>query len=245
LEIGLILLFLLLTPSTLDESHFSRWIVWNVGQGEWVTHVLSDRCHHFDMGGEHWPKQEIRRACGQKRNFVYFSHWDLDHVGLVAKARGVLPNLCLGRAPIGDTSKRKMRLLSGLKTCPAEADLKIWVPPLARLNRKSSNEHSQIYIDQEKMLMTGDAPASEETLFVQQMGRQTKIHWLVLGHHGSRTSTSELLLQALPELKLAIASARHGKYGHPHVEILRRLRSYRIAVLTTEDWGNIEIEESP
>jgi competence protein ComEC len=92
-------------------------------------------------------------------------------------------------------------------------------------------------------MVTGDAPTVEENIFVHEAKGLRDVRWLVLGHHGSRTSTSDNLLRSLPSLRLTIASARHAKYGHPHSEVLQRLRFYRVPVLSTEDWGSIEIEE--
>jgi len=237
-----VFILLALLSREVAEPSSSSWIIWNVGQGEWVTHVLPDRCHHFDMGGERWPKKAIGKVCGDKMNFAYFSHWDMDHVGFAARARSVLPKICLGQAPIGATSKRKQQIFAGWKACAAEASIRLWQPPPARAKKKSSNEQSQIYRETQ-MLVTGDAPKDQELLFVNSSENLKRVHWLVLGHHGSRTSTSDALLQSLPNLHLAIASARHAKYGHPHAEVLRRLRYFRVPVLSTEDWGSIEIRE--
>lgn len=238
----LVLILLFLLPREVAEPSLSSWIVWNVGQGEWVTHVLPEHCHHFDMGGEHWPKKALAKTCGAKMNYVYFSHWDMDHVGFAKRAQSVLPKICLGRAPLGETSKRKASLLSGWSPCPLNRAIQLWQPPLNRGKRKSSNERSQIYLNA-PMLVTGDAPKDEEEVFTQSSMNLKRVRWLVLGHHGSRTSTSPSLLRALPNLHLAIASARHAKYGHPHSEVLQRLRFFRIPVLSTEDWGTIEIRE--
>ena len=41
----------------LSETHF---IIWNVGQGQWVTAVEFDRCLHFDFGGEFFQLKEIK-----------------------------------------------------------------------------------------------------------------------------------------------------------------------------------------
>ena len=69
----------------------------------------------------------------------------------------------------------------------------------------------------------------------------TEAQYLLLGHHGSRTSTSEQLLVGLPHLKLAIASSRHRRFGHPHLETQLRLKSHHVPLITTEDWVNIHL----
>jgi competence protein ComEC len=240
-EIALILLAFLLWPISLTMPLDSRWIIWNVGQGEWVTWVTHDRCYHFDMGGERMP--DIR-VCADKQNRVYFTHWDLDHIGFAAKAQAVLPHICLGQAPLGEASRRKQKLLAHLKPCAPDPIVRIWKPfPPRKKGKQSANELCQIYVVNGKMLVTGDAPMAEERQALFSGWRPGPIRWLVLGHHGSRTSTSDTLLDALPELRLAIATARHKKYGHPHPETIERLNRHHIPLLTTEEWGNIVIED--
>ncbi len=62
---------------------------------------------------------------------------------------------------------------------------------------------------------------------------------LILGHHGSQTSTSNLLLEKAKNLKNAVVSARFKKYGHPHQVVIDRLKMYKVNILTTEKFGNL------
>lgn len=105
----------------------------------------------------------------------------------------------------------------------------------------SANAASRVFMIENRVLLPGDSIASEEKkwgLFV----RKHPITLLVLGHHGSRTSTSEALLKNLPHLKQAIASARREVYGHPHKTVLKRLKKNGVAVIATEDWGSLHWE---
>jgi competence protein ComEC len=43
----------------------------------------------------------------------------------------------------------------------------------------------------------------------------------------------------MPGLRVAVASARERRYGHPHQETELILRKFRVPLLRTEDWGNI------
>lgn len=59
------------------------------------------------------------------------------------------------------------------------------------------------------------------------------------GHHGSRTSNSETLLEyTQPEIILVSCSDR---YGHPHSEALERFSAIGAAVLRTDQSGTITI----
>lgn len=61
---------------------------------------------------------------------------------------------------------------------------------------------------------------------------------LILGHHGSKSSTSEYLLNNL-SIRQSISSARWKRYHHPHPQVLARLQIKKIPNLRTEDWGHI------
>lgn len=102
---------------------------------------------------------------------------------------------------------------------------------------KRSNDASQIFLSQ-KFLFPGDSPARLEKIWIHRIPKdQPQI--LILGHHGSKTSTSDELLEHFSSLKIAVASSRMKKYGHPHPETLRKLRKRKIPILLTEEWGNI------
>ena len=66
------------------------------------------------------------------------------------------------------------------------------------------------------------------------------IEILVVGHHGSKYSTSEDLLEAVaPEL--AVISVGSNSYGHPTDETLRRLVKAGCAVCRTDKQGSIHL----
>ena len=238
-------LILFLSPSLLKmpPARPHGFIVWNVGQGLWTTWAGHSDCFHFDMGGEFSPARRVRQLCAGQMNRIYLSHWDWDHISFVGKIRTLLPNVCLALPPDLRSSPRKEKLLQGLLPCPplpANSKGPVLVNPLSPLQSgRSSNELSHV-MKMETALIPGDSVATQEKTWSVDPRLRT-VKWLVLGHHGSRTSTSDFLLRHLPNLKQAIASARKSRYGHPHAEVIERLARSRIPLLKTEDWGNIWI----
>jgi beta-lactamase superfamily II metal-dependent hydrolase len=64
---------------------------------------------------------------------------------------------------------------------------------------------------------------------------------LKLGHHGSRTSSTSPLVEAVrPRLGL-VSSGAGNRYGHPSPEILDRFAQQQIPLLRTDHDGNIEV----
>ena len=89
------------------------------------------------------------------------------------------------------------------------------------------------------LLVTGDAAESTERKLVKKQDlSETDI--LIVGHHGSKYSTSkELLEEAEPEL--AIISVGYNSYGHPTPEVLEKLECYGIETYRTDLSGRIQI----
>lgn len=64
---------------------------------------------------------------------------------------------------------------------------------------------------------------------------------LKVAHHGSGNSTGEGFLQELaPEIAL-ISSGRDNRYGHPHEELLERLRAQGCLVYRTQSSGAVTV----
>jgi beta-lactamase superfamily II metal-dependent hydrolase len=88
-------------------------------------------------------------------------------------------------------------------------------------------------------LLTGDAPAEVEDFLVQIYGSQLQSDVLKLGHHGSKTSTSDAFITTV-QPDIAIVSAGLGnRYGHPHPEVIERAENANVQVLETAQQGSI------
>ncbi len=234
--VGVFLLVFLIGSQGARESH-SELIVWNVGQGQWATVIDETACWHLDMGGEFAPWQEIMAACRKRPNRVSLSHWDVDHISFVSKARMNLPDICLLNRPEGPGSPHKERTLAPLSRCHQLSPFEQWSDPLG----KTANGKSWVVL-WNGILAPGDSPRIEEKKWIPYFRGFPSVRFLILGHHGSRTSTSKELLESLPKLQLAISSARVRRYGHPHSEVVRELSEAHVPLLRTEEWGTIHIE---
>lgn len=62
---------------------------------------------------------------------------------------------------------------------------------------------------------------------------------LKLGHHGSKTSSSESFLRTTSPKVTIISAGCNNTYGHPHTEVLERLHFLSIPFLNTCDTGTI------
>ncbi|MGZ3774691.1 MAG: ComEC/Rec2 family competence protein [Pseudobdellovibrionaceae bacterium] len=239
------LILILFSASFTNDTQAPHYVViWNVGQGQFVTSVSPTSCLHLDMGGEFFPWKKIFTECKDKNNFAFLSHWDWDHIGALGKLspHSTLKKFCIALPPLGPASEHKMKIIKSFPTCDLPLEklpVHIWKPRNG--NDSNINSRSQVVLCKD-VLTPGDSPIPQEKIWSQLPWiRPSRI--LILGHHGSKTSTSQELLKALPNVKMAISSARWNRYHHPHPIVEANLSKARIPLLRTEDWGNIWIEQ--
>lgn len=133
-------------------------------------------------------------------------------------------------------------MILSLSTCPSHQHPHIRHLNMANLfpeQIKNSNDSSVIFIIKNKILIPGDSSSHMESFWVPLI--QEPIQILIMGHHGSKYSTSSFLIESLPSLKMALSSARFKRYGHPHPSTQRRLNKKGILSIRTEDKGHIRI----
>ena len=87
-------------------------------------------------------------------------------------------------------------------------------------------------------LLTGDIEKSIEKKLVKS-GIDLKSDILKIAHHGSKTSSSEEFLKAVDAIIAIIQMGKDNQYGHPHQEVLERLKNLR--VLLTGEHGDTAI----
>ena len=93
-----------------------------------------------------------------------------------------------------------------------------------------------------RALLTGDLEGSGEE---EVLGAAERCQILKVAHHGSRNSTSEAFLNRIqPQISL-ISCAWPGRYGHPHRELLERLRACKKPYLrNTGGWSRDSTAEA-
>lgn len=117
------------------------------------------------------------------------------------------------------------------------AKLTIWPPP----EGKSLNDQSLVSLFEDtnkSFLFTGDAEIPSEEWLLEENYLQD-VDVLKVGHHGSRSSTTEAFLGAItPEIGV-ISVGENNRYGHPHGEILKRLQDHEVQIHRTDQDGSI------
>ncbi|WP_028468783.1 DNA internalization-related competence protein ComEC/Rec2 [Neptunomonas japonica] len=94
------------------------------------------------------------------------------------------------------------------------------------------------------LLVTGDASVRIEEKVLANSKVNAPIHWLVAGHHGSRTSTGLVFLEAYKPENTLISAGFLNRYGHPHEEVVSRIKAVGSQVFRTDQQGAIILDET-
>jgi competence protein ComEC len=87
-------------------------------------------------------------------------------------------------------------------------------------------------------LFTGDLEIDGEKNLVSAY-HSLNVDVLKVGHHGSHTSTTEELLEAIKPKYALISLGKNNLYGHPHQDVINRLEQRRITIFRTDHHGAI------
>ena len=88
-------------------------------------------------------------------------------------------------------------------------------------------------------LVMGDAPQSIEKRIIKDHP-ELRCDILKVGHHGSKTSTSEEFVRVVNPTTAIISCGKNNKFGHPNEEVLDVLNKKNISIRRTDIEGTIK-----
>ena len=110
-------------------------------------------------------------------------------------------------------------------------------------NAVSDNDHSivlRITYGNRTFLLTGDIERQAEMEMLNNDGALTA-DLIKVPHHGSRTSSTPGLVDAVRAKYAIISVGRRSPFGHPHAEIVERWKAAGANVMTTGERGMISV----
>ncbi|RZL09682.1 MAG: DNA internalization-related competence protein ComEC/Rec2 [Rubrivivax sp.] len=87
------------------------------------------------------------------------------------------------------------------------------------------------------LLLTGDIEKVQEAALVGRLGQALASEVLVVPHHGSRTSSTAGLLEAVAPKLAVIQAGASNRYGHPHPTVVSRYQARSVPVVETAHCG--------
>jgi competence protein ComEC len=92
------------------------------------------------------------------------------------------------------------------------------------------------------ILFTGDVEELAEATLARCAGSALRAHVLKVGHHGSRTSSTDPFLDAVRPRWAVVSAGRHNQFGHPHPEVVARYRERGVPLARTDRMGAVVLE---
>ena len=97
---------------------------------------------------------------------------------------------------------------------------------------------TKVHLGAATLLLMGDAEKSLEYRLLASGGNlQSDI--LKVGHHGSKTSSTQEFLASVSPHYAIISSGKKNRFGHPHQEVLDRLNEAAISLFRTDEDGDV------
>ena len=260
---GALAVAMLLVTARFNALQFERGSLYvtalDVGQGESVA--LLSRRHGVlvdcgssnsyisagDVAADHLLSAGIRRL-----DAVVLTHYHADHANGLALLLARVGVDALYLPDIAEENGEKTAVLAlaerygvevryvteETQTAVGEASLTLY-PPVGEGGENELGLTILCSAGEFDTLITGDMDSRTERVLVSSYPLPD-IEVLLVGHHGSRYSTSEELLETVtPEV--GVVSVGSNSYGHPTRDALLRLTDVGVTVYRTDLQGNIYI----
>ncbi len=246
-SVFLLLFLLFLYNKNLLENFYSVYFL-DVGQGDSALFVAprNKEVLLIDSGGEVATLKKDYQIRNKEfklsDNIITFlkskrirsidlfvaTHGDLDHLGYASAIGKSIPfkQVLLNR---GEKNEKELELLNTYKSVENYTS-KYFDFKTYRLktytNENDNSTIAKLKIGAQTFLMMGDASSKVEKELLEK--EKNPITFLKVGHHGSKTSTSEEFVKTINPKYAIISVGRNNRYGHPNQEVLERLKNVKI-----------------
>lgn len=243
-------------PSDISSTDTLRVHILDVGNGLSVLVTAGEESLLYDGGGRDTSSfvvAYLKEQGIQQLDYCIASHYDADHLyGIVGALHAFSAETLI--APDYETDTKtyeafcraaKEKELTVTAPVPGqtfplgEAVVEI-LGPVGR-GYEDENDYSivlKISIGGHSLLLTGDATSvSEQELL--DAGADVNADVLVVGHHGSYSSSGEDFFSAVSPSFAVISCGLGNDYGHPHKRVMQLLESSDVPIYRTDLQGTI------
>lgn len=263
------ILLLITLGSTLYQNHYSydfRITQIDVGQGDSLLVQTRNKNYLIDAGGHTFRdigKMVILPVLNylwvDDLDVVMLTHGDQDHYKGLTYLVGVVDIHEVWVNDWTQDDEEYQLLLEKLKA--QKTQIVVWTQPKSWIEEdgleievlsphmktallQNKNDHSLVVKmkkNQFSALFTGDISETVEKYLIENYGDHLKSDFLKVAHHGSQTSSSRLFLSYVQPTYAGIGVKKKSPFGHPHADVLNRLKEYNAQILRTDEDGQIQI----
>ncbi|MEF3691910.1 MAG: ComEC/Rec2 family competence protein [Candidatus Moraniibacteriota bacterium] len=233
----------------------------NVGQGDAILIESGNRQVLIDAGKN---GRTVLEKLGEEMPFwdrtletVIITHPDLDHYGGLGdilkyyQVESVLKTEAENTAEEWQEAKRDIEKEKSMVlnstfgstiVFPNGAKLEI-IYPFSKVEQSPEDKNdtsivARLDFGENRFLFTGDLSQAGEAELLKY-GADISADILKVGHHGSKSSSSDKFIQKINPQQ-AIISVGKNSYGHPHPEVLERLESNSVKIWRTDESGTVK-----
>ena len=261
LLIGVFIFYLSLKQK--GESGFLKVVYLDIGQGDAIyIEAPNKKQVLIDTGPSSATLAKLSKVmpfADRSLDLVILTHRDQDHIGgapllietyeidnILTTDQSSETSLSLELDRKIETNNLNKIIARRGERFVLDAERKIYLDilfPNQSISSFESNETSivsKLSYGQKSFLFVGDSTIYNESLIIWNEQEKTiDSDVLLLGHHGSKTSSSLFWLEKVsPDLAI-ISAGSNNRFGHPAEEILDRLSKLKIPKLITFEEGNI------
>jgi competence protein ComEC len=252
-----LLLPLLAPPVQRPAEGQFELIAADVGQGSAV--LLRTRTHLlvYDAGPSYSREADagvrvllpMLRARGERQiDLLMLSHRDSDHVGGAAAMLRALPVRAISSSleaghPLRQAGPPHTPCEAGRRWAWDGVAFELLHPPASDLGRRTLKPNAISCVlrvqaaSGASVLLAGDIEAAQEAALVARTGAALASRVLLVPHHGSRTSSTAALLDAVAPRVALVQAAHRSRFGHPAPEVLARYEARGIALARSDRCG--------
>lgn len=232
------------------EVHFI-----DVGQGD-ATLIKADGHAMLIDAGENDKGTAVqlylKKQGVERLDYLVLTHTDSDHIG---GADVIISKFDIGQILLSDfkkDNKTYRELMDSMKSRNmsysepqvgavyefGSATFTILAPNDSYEDPNNSSIALIVDHGDNSILFSGDCEEEAERDILSN-GMNLDVDIYQVGHHGSRTSSTEEFLDAMSPEYAVISCEEGNSYGHPHAQTLDRLRERRIKVFRTDEQGSV------
>lgn len=241
-------------------------VILDVGQGDSILIKSNNRAVLVDTGNQ---KSKLKEGLAKERIYkldaVVITHHDDDHMGCLDDMKNYLQvdnvytsafiyrcdcKNCGNLKNLVSKSYKKdiIGLNVGDKFTIGKFSCEVVWPE--KFNDEGGNEDSVVMLvksdidgngkEEVSVLLTGDAEKESIQKIIDE-GRVGDIDVLKVGHHGSKVSTDEKVLNVIKPEVSVISVGANNRYGHPKDETIQNLKNANAKIFRTDEMGYIRI----
>ncbi|WP_170287364.1 DNA internalization-related competence protein ComEC/Rec2 [Halioglobus maricola] len=226
--------------------------VLDVGQGTAVMFAAGGRALLYDTGGGNPAGPNLAqsvvlpylRARGvASLDALVISHGDRDHAAGSDVVRRSLNPAMIWRGGNGSLQMGERACRAGYTwRWPGDVTFRFLSP--AREDQGTSNDRSCVLLIEvrgRRVLLAGDIEQGRERELIRYWRDKLRAEVLLVGHHGSGTSTSQAWLNHVRPAVGLLSYGWGNRFGHPHPQVLQRLVQWDVSSFATATAGALEL----